>query len=110
MGSVDYARNQVAEIASNRSNLTRAVEQLILFKAKLSSGWQAKEIHYVNTAIDNLNKEIARITRELESIEAAIMTAAHAIEKEEREQREREEREKKEREEREKAAKSKKNG
>ncbi|WBL14619.1 hypothetical protein [Sutcliffiella sp. NC1] len=104
MGTVSYARNQVSEIVSNRSSLTRVIDQLNSFKTTLNSGWQAKEIDYVNIAIDNINKEINRITNELESIENAIMTAAYEIEREEREARERAEREARERAEREKAA------
>lgn len=103
MGVVDHARHQVSSLRSNRSNLNNVKERLASYKATLNNGWQAKEIDYVNIAIENINREISRLSMELDSIEDAIMSAAYAIEREEREAREKAERE---REEREKALRS----
>jgi archaellum component FlaC len=71
--------NYISDLRDTKNDLNR-------FKSNLNYGWQAKEMVYINNAIDDITKEINKLTGELDTISNDIVQVVYEIKQEEDEE------------------------
>lgn len=93
---------QASRIKDYSARLSELRHTLTGIKANLHEGWKAQEMTYVDGAFQSINKKLAEISSELNSLGADIISVANEIKREEelkaKEEREKAERERAERE------------
>lgn len=81
--NVNLAASQANKINDYSSILLGVKESLNRVKGNLNNGWNAQEMIYINQTIDNINREIAALSTNLDSIGSDVLSAAQQIQRQE---------------------------
>jgi archaellum component FlaC len=81
--NVSHNNLQASKLGNYISSLRYIKNDLDSFKSNLSYGWQAKEMTYINNAINDITKEINKLTGELDRLSNDIVLVGQEIKQEE---------------------------
>ena len=73
------------EIGSHKGELNKVESSLEDVKTQLEKGWDAKEVKYINEAVDQLKLKVSNAATKLSTIQSDIIKAAEEIKREEEE-------------------------
>ena len=80
--SVSTANNQATQIQNQVDELRKARKQLLAYKSSINTAWEAAEVPYINTAIDQVVGQIDAAINGMNSLGNDIRTVAATIKRE----------------------------
>ncbi len=83
MISVSDAYNKASRLNSCASDLRGIKSNLSSYKSNLNQAWQGQEMNSINSALDDLIRELGQQASAADSIASDIRTAAQEIRREE---------------------------
>lgn len=83
--NIGFANAQGGKLKEYATRLQEAKTGLHTLKASLHQGWQAEEIRYINNAIENMERELEIVIKELRAVGSDVSSIANEIKREEEE-------------------------